>query len=509
MKKTAEAQIKLSRKAFEQRDVNRGLFEDCYDLYSPFKNTFVKQEHSLRRPTRQYTSVGQSAATNFVNTLLSDFIPPYTQWMKLEAGESIREEDRRIKLNKFLQQLTDVFFAYLDASNFSTVASEMFFDWGIGTGAMMFLEGSRDNPFEFVSVPMSELGVLEGKNSELYYKCREYSIEGHLIEPTWPKAKLPEDVKRSIQQNPSKEHQILETFYYDYEDFVWRHDVVLSNSKEVIHSIETQEEFFITPRWMRVPGFTHGVGPFLMALADTKTLNAFTEFQLRSAALDAAGVYTVASDGVINVNNIDIRPNTFIPVERNGGENGPSIQKLDTGGNYQLQEFLANQLIDQIRKTMLDNKLPAETPQPKTAFEIAERIKEFQTDIGAAYPRGMREFAFKVMRRGISILQSKGIVELPQGFNIDNIFTKIRIVSPIAQLQRFEDLQKAMQSYEMARSIDPAIAATAFEVEKFPGFINEMAGAPAKLLRDSVQVEALQEKVAQMVANLQLQAQGG
>lgn len=510
MKKSAEQLVKQSKKAFGNRDQNRSLFEDCYELLSPFQNSFVNQSGTLNKPTRQYSSQGQISAQNFINTMINNFFPPYTKWMELQAGDLITDENQRKQVNEGLQKINDIFFAYLNSSNFSTATSEMCFDWGIGTGAMMFLEGDdRSNPFNFVSIPLSELGIIEGKHGELTYKFREYKLAGELVEVCWPAAEISDELKSNIKGNPDKELTILESFYYDEMDLVWRHSVIVSEKKEEIYTFETADDLFITPRWSRVPGYAHGIGPFLMALADIKTDNAFQEFALRSAALDVAGVYTISGNGVLNTNNIKIAPNTFIPVERNGGENGPSIQRLDTGGNYNLQEYMSSKLVDNIKKTMLDNKLPAETPQPKTAYEIAERIKEYQVDIGAAYPRGMREFAFKVYKRGLSILQRRGLINLPEGFTIDNLYTKVQIVSPIAQLQRFDELQRAMQAFEMTRAVSPEIAMIAYDVEKMPAYINEKSSAPASLLRDEATKDELTKQVAQIIAQIQLQQQQG
>jgi hypothetical protein len=264
-----------------------------------------------------------------------------------------------------------------------------------------------------------------------------------------------------------------------------------------------QEEMVFTPRWLKIAGHPYGVGPFVLALADTKTLNKLKEFLLRSAALDVAGVYTITSDGAINPNSINIAPNTFIPVERNNGESGPTIQRLDTSSNYQLQEYMVNDLKDAIRKTLLDNRLPAETPQPKTAFEIAQRMREFQVNIGSAYGRGMFEFIIPMFKRILGILSRKGLIELPNGFTIDNIFTKVVLTSPIAQTQQMEEVQTVMQNYQMMQMISPELALTSYNVEQFPAWLTEMTGAPASLLRTEAEQAQLQAAIANQVIAMQ------
>jgi hypothetical protein len=506
-RQSAQTLLQGAEKAFSDRDSNRNLFVDCYELLSPYRNTLTASGQSFNKPTRQYDSTGQISAANFVNTLQSNFTPVFTKWANLVAGPGI-PEDKRPALNAQLEKINDVIFAYINSSNFSTASAEMYFEWGIGTGALWLYEGDNEQPLNFVATPISQIGIAEGKNGAIEARYRKYKCKGKHLESLYgPEIKLPEQMAAQIQRDGEKEIDLIECFYYDYEEFAWHYDVVAEEGKATIYQKDFAEEICFTPRWLKIPGFAYGVGPFVMALADIKTLNKLKEFLLRSAALDVAGVYTIVGDGALNPNNINIEPNTFIPVERNGGENGPSIQRLDTTANFELQEYLSNNLQDQIRKTLLDNRLPAETPQPKTAFEIAQRMREFQIDIGSAYGRGMFEYVVPLYRRVASILVAKGLLQLPEGFMIDNFFVKIQVVSPIARTQQVEEVQNFMQGFGMSQMISPELALMRYKTEEIPKWLNEMLGGPAKLMRDDVEAEQLQGMVANLVAQTQLAQQ--
>jgi hypothetical protein len=478
-----------AKKAFGDRDANRNLFEDCYELYSPYRNTLSSQSPSFNKPTRQFDSTGQISAAAFVNTMSREFTPPFTKWSKMASGPGIPEEMKEDRDKQF-EAITDIFFSYLDNSNFATAIAEMYFELGMGTGCLWLHKGDRTMPFNFVSSPISEIGISEGKHGTVDARFRQHKPKGKLLKEMWPKATIPAEM--NIADNPEKEVEVTEAFYYDYEDMLWRYDVLIKN--ECIFYAEHAEEICFTPRWMKIPGYSYGVGPFVMALADVKTLNKLKEFLLRSAALDVAGVYTITNDGA------NIAPNTFIPVERNSGENGPTLQRLDTSSNYQMQEFIANNLQDQIRKTLLDNRLPAETPQPKTAFEIAQRMREFQTDIGSAFGRMYVELIIPLWKRALSILVELGLMELPKDFKIDTFFNQVRVVSPIAMMQQAEEVQRFMQSYQMVTMINPTLAATAYKVEDLPGWLTTMTGTPTTLLRSEAEAEQMQQIIAQFVA---------
>lgn len=477
--------LSRAEKAFTERDLNRSLFEDAYEYLMPFRNTFENQDKTHNKPTVQYDSTAMHAGSNFVNTMQANFTPVFTRWAELKAGPGVPEKQRK-KFNKDLEKLTDMVFTYLNASNFATAAAEMYFDWGIGTGALWLHEGDQEQPLNFIATPMSEMGISEGRFGTVDARFRKYKIKARLIQHTWPndKVKLNGDLQSLVRDKPDDEVELIEACYYDYEELIWRYEVIHEGSKHKLLEKTYNEEVCFTPRWLKVPGHTIGIGPFVMAMADIKTLNKMKEYMLRHSALSVFGVYTVASNGGFNPNVAKIQPNAFIPVERNGGPNGPSIQPLPRSGSFDVQEFMINDLKESIRKTLLDTRLPEQQPQPATAFEIAQRIKEFQQDIGSAYGRAMYEYVQPMFKRIIAILNRKGLITLPDGFEIDNFFVQVQVVSPIAQTQALEDVQKFMQTYQMTAGIHPMLAIMAYEIEKLPQWLTEKTGSPAGMLRD-------------------------
>jgi hypothetical protein len=511
MKLNPKQLIERSRKAFADRDANRQIFEDVDEFINPYKNTWGKEGNkTYNKPSRQFDSTAMHSAANFVSTVQSNFFPVFTRWAEFRAGPAYPEKNRK-KINKDLALLTEIVFSYIDASNFNTAIAEMAFDWGKGTGAMWVHEGDAEQPLNFVTIPSSQLGLTEGKHGTVDGKFREYRIKARLIKATWArdKVKLSSELERLIKDKPDEEVTLIEATYWDDTELVWRYEVAHEASEHILLSRTYTEEPCLTPRWMKIPGFTHGIGPFVMAMADIKTLNRVKEYMLRSAALNIFGMYTVVNSGSFNPTSINLTPGVFIPVERNGGPNGPSISPLPTNGDFQMQEFMVRDLQDSIRKTLLDTRLPQDTPQPKTAFEIAQRIKEFQQDIGAAFGRGMYEFVQPLFKRIVSILQRKKLITLPENFEIDNFFVQVSVVSPIAKAQGVQDVQTFMQNYQMMQAISPEIAMMAYEVEKLPQWLSDKTGSDAKLLRDEADVQAMKQMLAQVLAAQQMQQQQG
>lgn len=492
--------------AFTLRDENAFLYEDCYEYMLPFRNTFNRDStNSHNTPSKMYDSTAMSSASNFVNTMQENFTPVWQQWVTLKAGPAIPEKDRA-DWNEHLGNMMDKVFGYIQASNFSTAVAETYFDWGVGTGSLWLHEGDENNPLNYISAPASQFALSEGRFGTVDNRFRKHHVKAKLIKHTWPNADISfsSELQNTVQNNPNELVELVESCYYDYTELLWYYEVHHRKSEHMLLRMEIQEEMCFTPRWMKVAGNPWGFGPFILALADVRTLNKMKEYMLRNAALAVFGVYTVASNGGFNPNAIRIAPNSFIPVERNGGPNGPSIQALERAGSLDMQEFMMRDLRDSIKKTMLDNRLPDQQAQPATAFEIAERIKEFQQDTGTAYGRSMFEFVRPNIKRAIGILKRKGMLRGFEDIEIDDFNVQVQVTSPIAQLESFKEVEKFMQAYQMTAGISPQLAMMAYEIEKFPEWLIGKIDGPNELLRSDIKPDQIKDVLLNL-AGAQLQ----
>ena len=491
-----------AEKAIQNVELNRDVFEQCDEYINPFRNTFDRIDGVYNRSARMYDSTAMIASNNFVNTMTSNFTPAFSRWAELKAGPAIGQDEEK-KLNQDLEAINNTVFAYINASNFATASAEMYYELSKSTGVLLVLEGDDINPLNFVSAPLSQMGLIEGKEGKIDFIVRKYRTRAGLVKEIWKRAEIPEasGLADMVKNEPDTEVDLRECFYYDYQEFIWRYEVLYDC--DVIYKSQSKYCPAVVVRWFKIPGIVTGVGPMMMALSDIKTLNKMKQLSLQMAALNVFGMYTITDDGVLNPNAIRLKPGAFIPVKRNGGAEGRTIEALPTAGNFQLQEFMQNDLKDQIKQVSLDNRLPPENAAVRSAFEIAERIKELQTDIGAAFGRLIYEFVIPLYQRVLEILNKKGVFSLPEGFEIDSLFVKVQVVSPIASQQNMDDVNRFVQAMEMVKSISPELAMVSFDLSKAPQWISDKLGAPASLLNDEASKEQLMQTVAQVVAAMQ------
>lgn len=511
----SEQLTKMAKRACEEVEINRGLFIEAEELTTPFRNTWDTPpgQKTHNQNTRSFDSTAMVAKHNFVNTMVSQAIPPFTRWVGLAAGSSFKDSERDF-VNKLLEGMNTLVKEVRDASNFYTAAPEMFHEVAISTGVLLVLEGTIDAPINYIAVPLSQMGMLEGKHGNIDFFVRKNSVEARLIKETWPKAEISAKLNEKINEarECGKETYVMlhECFYYDYETLTWRYDVLWPECKEVLFKSQSVHCPIVTWRWSKIPGFATGIGPVLMGLSDIKTLNKLQELTLRMAALNVFGVYTASSDMAINPNVAMIQPGAIVPVKRNGGPEGPTLQRLETAGNFEAQQWMIQALQEQIRKIMLDDRYRMEPGTDRTAFEVAQVVKQLQTDIGASFGRFLHEFAINLVRREVEILSNMGLVQLPQQFNIDNFFIKVQVTSPIAHAQNMEDVERFTYTYEILRNISPQLAEIALELTSLPGYLIDKLGPSPSLFKEKQQIEMALQAQAQAAALMQAaQAQGG
>lgn len=474
------------------------LFESAYELALPQRNLWSKYSQGENKMEKVYSSAGISAVNGFVNRMVSSLTPAFTKWAELKAGPAISESNKQ-EVNRILEVVTDITFSILNSSNFATAVGEMYYDLAVGTGAMLILETQEDDkPIDFISVPTSELAFDEGKNGFISGIFRKHSVPASGIFQAWPDIKPSSELLDIIKDDPSKEVEFKEVTYFDQKKKVWYYEV-LYNKKDKVVERELKRNPWVIVRWSKITGEVFGRGPLLQALPDLKELNKGKELNLRSAMLSTFGVYTVADDGVTNINTVRIQPNAMIPVARNAGPNGPSIAPLQTTGNLNAQQFMFDELKLSINKMLLNNNLPPDAGPVRSATEIVERMKELQVDVGAAFGRLIFEFVQPLLQNVITILENKGIIALGGGIKIDNIAVTTQILSPLAKTDAIEEVNNIVQADQVLKGIDPSgqLTQLTLDTEVLGNLIVDKLGVSPSAIRSKEEREGLKQQVAQ------------
>jgi len=493
--------------SLKQKEGFRSLYEGAFKYAMPQRSNFNPTSPGQKKNQDLYDSTGIIATDKFVNRMQSSLTPPFKRWVALKAGQGIPKEAHK-KVNEALDIITSVAFDVLDTSNFHVCMSEFYNDLAAGTGTLMALPGTKESqPINFVAMPIEQVSIEEGPYGSVGSIFRKQCMAVMLIEKTWPDAKLPQDIKNELANNPTHEVDLIETFYENKEKHYY--DVLIEKSGERIVSRNYPVSRAVCTRLGKIAGEVFGRGPLVKATPDLNMLNKVKELGIRSAQMNAWGMYTVADSDVINPNTLVLNPGVFIPVSRNGGPNGPSIMPIPQAGNLNIQQFMISELQENIKSMCLNSPLPPVSGPVRSPTEFIARTQEFAVDTASYYGRLVYEFVQPLWQIILSILDEKGIIQIPPELSkLDNFYVKIHVLSPIAKEQGYEDVQNVARAAEMIGAIGGEQAVMlAYKVENIGEFVGEKLGVPAQLMRSEKEREQMMQQVQQAQAE-QLQMQG-
>ncbi len=494
-------------RAKAHKELFRTLFEDAYEYALPNRNQLNSETPGEKKVDKMFDSTGQSAVIGFVNRLHSDLTPPFQRWLEFDAGPFV-EKDNRKMVKELLQDANKKFFAAIRSSNFDTAAPEGYAELSIGTMAILMLEGDDTSPFQFVPVPFAHIAIEQGAWGQVSAVFREWKqIEASIIQDQWPDADIPEELARIGRDDEGAKVDLFEVTYENKVSGEWYYDVIWQGGGSTtggnVCLVERlyHENPWLVPRINKLPGEAYGRGPLIQAMPDIKTINKITEFILKNAALNIAGVYTGVDDGVLNPNVVVIAPGAVIPVSSNGGSRGPSLQPLRNPGEINFANIEIDKLTMRIKQILLDTRLPPDAGPVRTATEIVERIKELSTESATVFGRLMYEFILPLARRGLGILYRKGLLQ--EQIKLDGLGVEAQVLSPLARQQNLAEVESVVRALSIMAGLQDPTLMLAAKMEEIGPWIMDKFGVPAEFIRSPDEV---QQKRAQLQAEQAEQA---
>lgn len=493
-----DALLKRRAKAAEIKEQWRGTYTDCYRFAMPQRETFNWTTPGQRKEAVLYDSTLQDCTYQAANTMTALLFPVWARWAELAAGGAMPKGNLPPEIVKGLQDATEVFFDFLNHSNFSTVIGETALDLLAGTGAMDFDEGDDANPFRFTAIPLSSLEIEEGPDGtiETTYMPRKPVLRNLVrMYDGMEEFDLPQSLHSKLLATPDETVEIIQCKVYDPGTKHYYGIVVDQSTKSIIWRFDYgTSNPTIVARAFKKSGETYGRGRIMLALADARTLDKMQEFILRAAALQVAPPMTAVSDGVLNPHTAVLAPNLIVPVMTNDRSN-PSIQMIEIGGNLAISDAIMDGLRERIRRTMLGPE-PSEGPV-KSATEIGISDRNRLWAMGGEFGRIQAELQARIMTRGVHILQKKGII--PK-FKVDGREVTVKFTSPFAKSQSAEDLLALERTISVLGGMgEPGMGSMqmGLKMGDLPDWIARKTGLDMSIVNTKEERDLLQQQAAE------------
>lgn len=507
-------------KAWADKDLWRDLLEEAYELGAPMINPYdTNNTRGGRKKDRVFDSTLQQSWFRFSSRFQSEMTPPLQKWGNVIPGPLMPPKFKE-EVEADLEVLRDVFFAILAASNWDTAVHEYYIELGLGTAAMLVLEGDDDSPVTFIVVPQPFFALEEGPNGGISAVFRKRKMAIRNIEPTWRDAfqgdadSKPDGWDLWVEEKGDQKVEVQEMTYKDFDTGVWYYDVIINdnvaNSGSDVFRIVARtykENPWIVSRWSKNAFEVQGRGPVLHALPDAKVLNRTKELILKNASMAIAGVWTAVDDGVLNPRTIVIKPGAVIPVAANGGGRGASLQSLTSGVDFSVAQLVVEDHQMSIKRALFDDQLPPETGAVRSATEIIQRAQELQSMIESPFARIHQEFIRPLFRRVFSIMGDKGLLGKYRNVNVDGAFIEVQMTSQLAQAENIKSLNNYVQMLELSQTLlGEQVTQLAVKVEDGPKFMGDRLGVSPTVFRTKTERQLLQQQAqAQLAAEQEAQ----
>lgn len=507
---TIDKAFKAIAAAQAAKDASDEIYREAMELTFPDRENFVKRNEGAPKAATNWDSAPQVSVIRAANRLSSDFTPQFQDWFEIGLGPAARQmpdDTFREAVGKTkdeakleLEGVTKIVQAVFNGPGFPMASNETYIDWHYGQGGMKIMPNDDiiGEPVIFQAMPMSHFYAYEGPNGRLDRWFLWHEMRADVIHQEWADAKLPKALEEEAAKDSPASVSLVSVVYRDYDDKKkpYRYEVFWRKGslKERIVERQTRTPPFVTPRYSKLPGENRGRGPVLFAIPDIRTANKIVELTLRSVAVAVAGVYTATENSVTGP--ISIKPYSVIVVRRNGGPDGPSLQRLDNPQRIDFGELVLDNLHMNIRKIIGDNSLPPEAGPIRTATEFIQRARELVADQAGGLGRLYAEFVIPSVQRVVDILEAKQILPT-QGLQIDQFLIEVRMTSPLARGQAMQEVENVVRFMEMLKALGGDML-MGFEVdlEKATPYLADLMNVPMSLRTSAEQKQMLKQAAA-------------
>lgn len=495
--------------AYEKCRQHKQLLDELYEYVIPYRApSGTVAASTTGRVDRIFDGTASKAAFRFAGRMSQDVTPAFQRFFELKIGPYLEVAgDQKKALEEELSIIAKKVAAVLEGADFAVASGEMYLDLFGGTGALLMLEDERD-VLRFVAVPVAEIALREdghGRVTGIYWR-RIYKAED--VPTLWKAPQISQRLAKLIKDHPDTEISIVQASEWNATAGQWDFFAFEPDHCKVDGAIfETAEATcpWLTPRFYKVPGEPMGRGPGLMGLPTAKTLNKVTELTIKAAAFAILGLWIYKNDRVFNPKTAVMKPGAMWAVGATGGSMGASVQRLDVPGRFDISNIILQDLRESVKQTMLDDTLPPDSGAVRSATEIVERMKRLSADLSGAYARLILEIIRPLIQRVIDVLYRRKLIST--NLRIDQLLTKVEVVSPIAKLQQAQDVSSTVEWLQIIVSIGgPQMMMLVAKVEDIFTDIGRKLGISESLIRSDAEKKKIQQAVAMIIAQSQMAA---
>lgn len=494
------------------------LLQKTYRYSQPNRNLFDKQP--LGEPGDDTTTNGEnlnwyvydntmSQATDILaNRIVSSLTPAGKKWLTFVGGIDI-PEDKKAEVKQLLNSNTDMFFQYLQQSNFQLVIHECVMDMIASTGFMIVNEGFEEGKHIIcASLPPDRTYADEGPYGTFDAFFRDYRrLPFTHAQVMWKGITKPEFKCNNEDDAEAHLVNVYEIVYKDYDKNRWVQAVIHVETEKLLYEQIHLTSPIIGFRSKKLSGEVYGRGAAMDYMPTAATINQAMHDEIVSANFKALPIWMGFGDGIFNPQTAKLRPNSVISCSPIASGTWP-LQPMPSAGDLQWAAVVINDLRDQINRGMLASPYGNMEDPTKTATEIIERKAEYIENASTMFSRIQRELFDPLVERVVSIMKKNGDWKAPK---VDGKKVAIRYETPLVISQGQKEVLDFLQLDQFTKQVFGAEASSGFyNIELVVPWMADKLNTNLDLTKTKEEVmQAMEQAEADRAAMLQSQVEGG
>jgi len=483
-----------------QRSNWENHWQQLADYMLPRKADITKQRtQGDKRTELIYDGTAIHAVELLSASLHGMLTSPSTPWFSMRYRDpELQQSDIA---NEWLEASMGQMYQAFQRSNFQQEIHELYYDLAVfGTAALYVSEDPEG--LRFACRHIAEITVSESQDGRVDTVYRHFKMSARAIAQQFPDENLPQKIKKDLENDPYREHDLVHSVYPRSETGGKRAvnkpvaSVYYTEGDRQLLSESGFDEFpFMVCRFVKDSVSTYGRSPAMTALPDVKMLNKMSETTIKAAQKQIDPPLMVPDDGFM-------QPIRTTPGSLNFYRSGTRdrMEPLNIGANNGLGLNMEEQRRNAIRQAFYVDQLLLGQGPTMTATEVLQRNEEKMRLLGPVLGRLQSELLQPMISRSFALLLRAGVLPTPpdelQGLDID-----IEYVSPLAKAQKMTDLQSMLRGFEtMLQMSQVAPVMDYLDEDGLVNYIVETTGMPARIIKSRNQVQRERQQKAEAAA---------
>jgi len=530
----SKALDKLDRyKALKQRrDLWLPIWQELSDIMQPNRGGFTSSLMPGQETSAEiYDSTPRQACRSLATAIDGLMKPSTSKWFWMRATDDELNEVDEVKLWFDDVQKRMWSAIYNPEARFIQHSGAVDYDIAtFGLGYLWISENKDRNGLLFRSLHIGDVAIDENADGQVdtCYITRRWTARQFI--QRFGEDKVTPKIREALAQ-PSANRQSDKLFEfvqaieprsdydkrsYDNKNAPFSNCVVSVEDEKIIEENGFQEFPVAVPRWEVAANQIYPRSAGMMALPDSRTLQAMGHTLLVGGQLAVDPPKWIASDGVMSAVRTYPGGLTVIDSEAIRATNGKPMGVLEAGANIPIGREMQDDYRKMVESAFLKNifNLPVEGPD-MTAYEVSERKQEFIRQIGPTLGQMEPDYIGAIISRVFGIMSGPnrdfkaGALEPPPDV-LAGRDVKFEFMSPIQQARRQIEVAGMAMAFE---SIGPIIAIQPETGDNFNGDeiardMPESFNLPHKWIRSKEDVAAMRQQRQQAVASQGALAEG-